>query len=246
MLRRRLKRIESTRASKRADRLRNKVPSAAIVGYTNAGKSSLLNRLTRAGVLVEDALFATLDPTTRRTTTADGRVYTLTDTVGFVRHLPHDLVEAFASTLEETAMADVLVHVVDASDPDPIGQVDAVRGVLAGIGASDIPEILVLNKIDRLDDDTILTLRSTFPSAHVISAHTGEGIDDLVTAIEGSLPVPSQKVDVVMPYARGDLMDKIHRDGTIELIDHTADGTHVIAHLHPALAAEVEEACHGA
>lgn len=246
VLRRRLKRIESTRASKRADRLRNKVPSAAIVGYTNAGKSSLLNRLTRAGVLVEDALFATLDPTTRRTTTADGRVYTLTDTVGFVRHLPHDLVEAFASTLEETAMADVLVHVVDASDPDPIGQVDAVRGVLAGIGASDIPEILVLNKIDRLDDDTILTLRSTFPSAHVISAHTGEGIDDLVTAIEGSLPVPSQKVDVVMPYARGDLMDKIHRDGTIELIDHTADGTHVIAHLHPALAAEVEEACHGA
>ena len=246
MLRRRLRRIESTRVSKRADRLRNKVPSAAIVGYTNAGKSSLLNRLTRAGVLVEDALFATLDPTTRRTTTADGRVYTLTDTVGFLRHLPHDLVEAFASTLEETAMADVLVHVVDASDPDPIGQVDAVRGVLAGIGASDIPEILVLNKIDRLDDDIILTLRSTFPGAHVISAHTGEGIDNLVTAIEGSLPVPSQKVDVVMPYARGDLMDKIHRDGTIELIDHTADGTHVIAHLHPALAAEVEEACHGA
>ena len=110
-------------------------------------------------------------------------------------------------------MADVLVHVVDASDPDPIGQVDAVRGVLAGIGASDIPEILVLNKIDRLDDDIILTLRSTFPGAHVISAHTGEGIDNLVTAIEGSLPVPSQKVDVVMPYARGDLMDKIHRDG---------------------------------
>lgn len=143
-------------------------------------------------------------------------------------------------------MADVLVHVVDASDPDPIGQVDAVRGVLAGIGASDIPEILVLNKIDRLDDDIILTLRSTFPGAHVISAHTGEGIDNLVTAVEGSLPVPSQKVDVVMPYARGDLMDKIHRDGTIELIDHTADGTHVIAHLHPALAAEVEEACHGA
>ena len=245
MLRRRLKRIETTRASKRVDRIRNKVPSVAIVGYTNAGKSSLLNRLTRAGVLVENALFATLDPTTRRTTTSDGRVYTLTDTVGFVRHLPHDLVEAFASTLEETAMADVLVHVVDAADPDPIGQVDAVRGVLSGIGASDIPEILVLNKIDRLGDDVILTLRSTFPGAYLVSAHTGEGIDELVEAIEAGLPIPSRRVDVVVPYARGDLMDKIHRNGTIELVDHTTDGTHVIAHLHPALAAAVEEACDG-
>ncbi|TKW72031.1 GTPase HflX [Cutibacterium namnetense] len=245
VLRRRLKRIETTRASKRVDRIRNKVPSVAIVGYTNAGKSSLLNRLTRAGVLVENALFATLDPTTRRTTTSDGRVYTLTDTVGFVRHLPHDLVEAFASTLEETATADVLVHVVDAADPDPIGQVDAVRGVLSGIGASDIPEILVLDKIDRLDDDVILTLRSTFPGAYLVSAHTGEGIDELVEAIEAGLPIPSRRVDVVVPYARGDLMDKIHRNGTIELVDHTTDGTHVIAHLHPALAAAVEEACDG-
>ena len=165
--------------------------------------------------------------------------------MGFVRHLPHDLVEAFASTLEETATADVLVHVVDAADPDPIGQVDAVRGVLSGIGASDIPEILVLDKIDRLDDDVILTLRSTFPGAYLVSAHTGEGIDELVEAIEAGLPIPSRRVDVVVPYARGDLMDKIHRNGTIELVDHTTDGTHVIAHLHPALAAAVEEACDG-
>ena len=245
VLRRRLKHIESTRASKRADRVRSKVPSVAIVGYTNAGKSSLLNRLTRAGVLVENALFATLDPTTRRTTTSDGRVYTLTDTVGFVRHLPHDLVEAFASTLEETAMADVLLHVVDAADPDPVGQVDAVRAVLSGIGASAIPEVLVLNKIDRLSDDAIVALRSTFPEAYLVSAHTGEGTDELIEAVEADLPVPSQCVDAVIPYARGDLVDKIHRNGAIELIDHTADGTHVIAHLHPALAAEVGEACNG-
>lgn len=245
VLRRRLKHIESTRASKRADRVRSKVPSVAIVGYTNAGKSSLLNRLTRAGVLVENALFATLDPTTRRTTTSDGRVYTLTDTVGFVRHLPHDLVEAFASTLEETAMADVLLHVVDAADPDPVGQVDAVRAVLSGIGASAIPEVLVLNKIDRLSDDAIVALRSTFPEAYLVSAHTGEGTDELIEAVEADLPVPSQCVDAVIPYARGDLVDKIHRNGAIELIDHTADGTHVIAHLHPALAAEVGEACSG-
>ncbi|MSS45630.1 GTPase HflX [Cutibacterium sp. WCA-380-WT-3A] len=245
MLRRRLQHIESTRASKRADRIRSMVPSVAIVGYTNAGKSSVLNRLTRAGVLVEDALFATLDPTTRRTTTSDGRVYTLTDTVGFVRHLPHDLIEAFASTLEETAMADVLLHVVDAADPDPVGQVDAVRAVLSGIGAGDIPEILALNKIDRLSDDAIVTLRSAFPDAYLVSAHTGEGMGELVDAIEARLPVPSRRIDVVIPYARGDLMDKIHHNGTIELIDHTADGTHVIAHLHPALAAEVQEVCRG-
>ena len=136
----------------------------AIVGYTNAGKSSLLNRLTGAGVLVEDALFATLDPTTRRTTAADGRIYTLTDTVGFVRHLPHDLVEAFASTLEESAQADLLVHVVDASDPDPAGQISAVRAVLADIGAGDRPELIVLNKADRASAEALTTLRTTYPA----------------------------------------------------------------------------------
>src|SRR5699024_6693513 len=138
---------------KRADRQRHAVPSVAIVGYTNAGKSSLLNRLTDAGVLVEDALFATLDPTTRRAATADGRVYTLTDTVGFVRHLPTDLVEAFRSTLEETMDADLLVHVVDASDADPLGQIGAVRTVLAEIGAAGRNELMVMNKIDRADPD---------------------------------------------------------------------------------------------
>src|SRR3954452_6483642 len=143
-----LRAMDSTRETKRAERRRHQVPSVAIVGYTNAGKSSLLNRLTGAGVLVDDTLFATLDPTTRRAAAADGRVYTLTDTVGFVRHLPHDLVEAFASTLEESALADLLMHVVDGSGSDPIGQIAAVRGVLSDIGAGDIRELIVINKID--------------------------------------------------------------------------------------------------
>ena len=162
-LRGELRELDSTREVKRAERIRHQVPSVAIVGYTNAGKSSLLNRLTGAGVLVEDALFATLDPTTRRTETADSRVFTLTDTVGFVRHLPHDLVEAFASTLEESARADLLVHVVDASDPDPNGQISAVRSVLADIGAGDRPELIVLNKADATGTEALDALQRKYP-----------------------------------------------------------------------------------
>ena len=163
-----LREMDSTRETKRAERRRHRIPSVAIVGYTNAGKSSLLNRLTGAGVLVEDALFATLDPTTRRSETPDGRVYTLTDTVGFVRHLPHDLVEAFASTLEESTSADLLVHVVDASDADPQGQITAVRTVLADIGAADVPELIVLNKADRASTETLAVLRTSYPGAVVV------------------------------------------------------------------------------
>ncbi|MDO5083113.1 MAG: GTPase HflX [Arachnia propionica] len=240
-LRRRLREMDATRQGKRAERRRHQVPSVAIVGYTNAGKSSLLNRLTGAGVLVEDALFATLDPTTRRTETRDGRVFTLTDTVGFVRHLPHDLVEAFRSTLEESASADLLLHVVDASDPDPEGQIAAVREVLAEIGAIDIPELLVCNKADRADEATLLTLRGNHPDCVVVSARTGLGLAELAEAIEARLPNPEVPVDVLVPYARGDLMDRVHRTGTIEELEHTAEGTRVRARVRPGLAADLEE-----
>ncbi len=241
-LRRKLRAMAATRSEKRADRIRNAIPSVAIVGYTNAGKSSLLNRLTRAGVLVEDALFATLDPTTRRATTEDGRVYTLTDTVGFVRHLPTHLVEAFASTLEETAQADLLVHVVDAAAPDPAGQISAVHEVLSGIDAGQVPELLVLNKADLITEADELALRASFPQAMLVSAHQGEGIDGLIARIEELLPVPEELVDAVLPYQRGDLVDRIHRLGTIVSLEHTGQGTHVVAHLHPGLAAEVRAA----
>ena len=240
-LRRRLREMDVTREGKRAERRRNRVPSVAIVGYTNAGKSSLLNRLTGAGVLVEDALFATLDPTTRRTETRDGRVFTLTDTVGFVRHLPHDLVEAFRSTLEESTTADLLLHVVDASDPDPEGQIAAVRQVLAEIGASDVPELLVCNKADRADATTLLALRAGHPGCVVVSARTGHGLEELADAVEARLPSPEVLVETLIPYSRGDLMDRIHRTGTIETLEHTGEGTRVRARVHPGLAEELGE-----
>ena len=191
-LRAALREMDSTRETKRAERRRHQVPSVAIVGYTNAGKSSLLNRLTGAGVLVEDALFATLDPTTRRAQTADGRVYTLTDTVGFVRHLPHDLVEAFASTLEESALADLLVHVVDGADPDPAGQIRAVRAVLADIGAGDVPELIVLNKADRADPrECWRHLRDRVPGrGGRLGPHRRRASSSCGRSIEARLPRP--------------------------------------------------------
>lgn len=240
-LRRELKEMKGTRDTKRQERQRHQVPAVAIAGYTNAGKSSLLNRLTGAGVLVEDALFATLDPTTRRTTTADGRVYTMSDTVGFVRHLPHQLVEAFRSTLEEVADADLILHVVDGSHPDPEGQIAAVREVFAEIEASGVPEIIVVNKSDAADPLVIGRIQQREPHCVVVSAKTGQGIAEALALVEGELPRPSVEFDALVPYSRGDLVNKIHQQGEIGSLEHTADGTRVSGRASEALAGELAE-----
>jgi GTP-binding protein HflX len=238
-LRRELKEMKGTRDTKRQERKRNQIPSVAIAGYTNAGKSSLLNRLTGAGVLVEDALFATLDPTTRRTTTADGRVYTMSDTVGFVRDLPHGLVEAFRSTLEEVADSDLILHVVDGSHPDPEGQIAAVRQVLGEIGADKVPEVIVINKVDAADPMVVARLRQREPHSVVVSAKTGEGVDDVLRMVEDELPRPGVEFEALVPYARGDLLDRLHREGEIESMEHTGDGTRVTGRATEALAGEL-------
>lgn len=239
-LRRQIKNMEPVRATKRAQRQRNQVPSVAIAGYTNAGKSALLNRLTEAGVLVQNQLFATLDPTVRQAQTPDGRLYTLSDTVGFVRSLPTQLVEAFRSTLEEVADADLLLHVVDASHPDPQGQVAAVRGVFADVpGALDIPELIVLNKADLVDAMDLAVLRSTYPGAVVVSALTGEGIEELRERIAELLPRPAELVDLVVPFTRGDLVSRVHTEGEIDSEEYLAEGTHLVARVLPELAAEL-------
>jgi GTP-binding protein HflX len=242
-LRREIAAMEPARQTKRASRKKNAIPSVAIAGYTNAGKSSLLNRLTDAGVLVENALFATLDPTVRRAQAPDGRVYTLADTVGFVRNLPHQLVEAFRSTLEEVADADLVLHVVDASHPDPEGQIAAVRHVFADIpGAMDVPEIIVLNKVDLAEPDVVARLRSREHGAVVVSAHTGEGLDQLQSMIADQLPRPGVSVDVVIPYDRGDLVHRVHESGEIDAEEHTPLGTALRGRVDEGLATELTQA----
>jgi GTP-binding protein HflX len=240
-LRREIAGMATARATQRASRDRNAVPSVAIAGYTNSGKSSLLNALTGAGVLVENALFATLDPTVRRAESPDGREFTLTDTVGFVRHLPHQLVDAFRSTLEEVAAADLLLHVVDGADPDPLGQIDAVRVVLGEIDAAAVPEVIVVNKVDAMTEEDILTLRQALPGAVWISARTGAGIDRLRELIAVRLPHPDVDVEVLLPYGRGDLVARVHRDGEVLAEEHEASGTRLTARVDGALAAALEE-----
>ncbi|ROP45673.1 GTPase HflX [Pseudokineococcus lusitanus] len=241
-LRRQIKEMAPARETKRSRRTAGGVPSVAIAGYTNAGKSSLLNRLTGAGVLVEDALFATLDPTVRRSRTPDGREMVLADTVGFVRHLPTQLVEAFRSTLEEVQGADLVLHVVDASDVDPEGQVAAVREVLADVGALDVPELVVLNKADLATPETVARLRSRLPGAVVVSARTGEGLEELREIVAERLPRPQVDVDVVVPYTRGDLVSRVHVDGEVLEEEHTAEGTRLRARVGEHLAAQLEGA----
>ena len=239
-LRREIKAMRTVRQTKRARRHASGVPAVAIAGYTNAGKSSLLNRLTQAGVLVENALFATLDPTTRRTAAEDGRVFTLSDTVGFVRHLPHQIVEAFRSTLEEVAEADLVVHVVDGAHPDPEGQVSAVREVLGEVGADRIPELLVINKVDAADEESLLRLKRTWPDAVFVSAKSGLGIGELHAAIAQRLPRPAVDLRVILPYDRGDLVARIHRTGQVLNTRYTDEGTELQVRVGEQLAAELE------
>jgi GTP-binding protein HflX len=240
-LRKQIKEMKPAREAKRANRVRNSVPAVAIAGYTNAGKSSLLNRITQAGVLVENALFATLDPTVRKALTPDGRPYTLADTVGFVRNLPHQLVEAFRSTLEEIAASDLIVHVVDASHPDPSSQIETVRNVVGEVGASNILELIVFNKIDLVDETTRMALRGLAPGSMEVSARTGEGIPELLAKIESLLPEPNVKVEVVVPYSRGDLVSRIHLNSKIVELEYVEEGTHIVAMVRPELAAELSQ-----
>jgi GTP-binding protein HflX len=238
-LKREISAMRTIRETKRSGRRSNKVPSVVIAGYTNAGKSSLLNRLTGARALVENALFATLDPTTRRARTADGRVYTLSDTVGFVRHLPHQLVEAFRSTLEEVVDADVLVHLVDGSHPDPEEQVRAVRSVLAELKSVPGTELLVVNKVDAADEETLLRLKRLWPEAVFVSARTGAGLDELRTTIEALLPRPAVELDLLVPYDRGDLIAGLHERGEVLETTHTEAGTRLRVRVSERFAARL-------
>jgi GTP-binding protein HflX len=224
-LRKQIAHMQTARDVKRARRRSREVPSVVLAGYTNAGKSSLLNRLAGAGVLVDDALFATLDPTVRGCQASDGRPYTLADTVGFVRHLPTQLVEAFRSTLEEVGEADLILHVVDAADADPEAQIRAVREVFGDIDALGVPEQIVFNKIDVADPDMLQRLRRLAPDAIFVSARTGESVDKLQALVEDRLPKPAVEVTVLLPYARGDLVNRVHQTGEVLSTRHTGGGT---------------------
>ena len=242
-LRREIKEMGVARNTQRAQRRRSNVPSVAITGYTNAGKSSLLNCLTSAGVLVENALFATLDPTVRQAKTPGGREFTLADTVGFVRDLPHQLVEAFRSTLEEVGASDLILHVVDGSDPDPEGQLSAVRKVLADIDAHKIPELVVINKADAADPFVIDRLKLREKNSIAVSALTGDGIPELIALIEAQLPFPQIDIKATIPYDRGDLLARAYREGNVLSRTDTESGTVIIAKVPQPLANVLQEYC---
>ena len=238
-MRREIADMKTGRDIKRQERRRHKVPSVAIAGYTNAGKSSLLNRLTGAGVLVENALFATLDPTVRRAETPGGRLYTLVDTVGFVRHLPHHLVEAFRSTMEEVGDADLILHVVDGSHPFPEEQLAAVREVIRDVGATKVPEIVVINKADAADPLTLQRLMRNEKRSIAVSARTGQGIEELLALIDAELPRPSVEIEALVPYTHGKLVARAHSEGEVISEEHTPEGTQLKVRVHEELAAEL-------
>ncbi len=228
-LRRELKSLARTRETKRSRRQDSGIPQAAIAGYTNAGKSTLMNRLTGADVVVADQLFATLDPTVRRLKLPGGRRCTISDTVGFVSKLPHDLVEAFRSTLEEVTLAELVVHVADASSADLPEQIEAVRRVLGDIGAGAIPEILVLNKIDRMSGSERARTARRYPGSVPVSALSGEGIDGLLEALESTLPKPPVEVELLVPYGREDVTALLYRNAEVVETRLADDGTIVDA-----------------
>ncbi|MEU5219242.1 GTPase HflX [Streptomyces sp. NPDC020807] len=236
-MRREIAEMKTGRDIKRQERRRNKVPSVAIAGYTNAGKSSLLNRLTGAGVLVENALFATLDPTVRRAETPTGRIYTLADTVGFVRHLPHHLVEAFRSTMEEVADSDLILHVVDGSHPAPEEQLAAVREVFRDVGAVNVKEIVVVNKADAADPLVLQRLLRTEKHSIAVSARSGQGIAELLALVDAELPRPEVELEALVPYTHGGLVSRVHAEGEVESEEHTPEGTLLKARVHEELAA---------
>lgn len=228
--------LARTRGTQRKSRLRRSLTTVALVGYTNAGKSTLLNRLTHASVLVEDRLFSTLDPTTRRLRLPGGETVLASDTVGFVRRLPHQLVESFRSTLDEVADADFMLHLVDASDSDPDGRIRAVRAVLADIDAVAVPELLVFTKTDIADPETVAELLRNHPESLAVGARTGEGVPELVDRIGDRLRALATIVELQIPYDRGDVLAALHRDGDVLVVVHEEAGTRVRARLPEAVA----------
>ncbi|AZA11602.1 GTPase HflX [Corynebacterium gerontici] len=244
-LRKEIQGMKTAREVKRSRRRESTIAQIAIAGYTNAGKSSLINAMTGAGVLVEDALFATLDPTTRKAELADGRAVVFTDTVGFVRHLPTQLVEAFRSTLEEVVEADLVLHVVDGSDPFPLKQIEAVNGVVTDIIRElDVPappEIVVVNKIDQADPLVLAELRHALDDVVFVSAKTGEGIAELEARVELFLNSLDAHVQLMVPFTRGDIVSRVHVQGTVLNEEYSESGTLIDVRLPQSLAAELQE-----
>lgn len=239
-LRRQIAQMAPARDVKRGARRRSAMPSVAVVGYTNAGKSSLTNRLTGSRELVENALFATLDTAVRRARADNGRYYTYVDTVGFVRRLPTQLIEAFKSTLEEVGQSDLILHVVDGSHPDPFSQIDAVNDVLADIpGVEGIPRVIAFNKADMIDDDVRHRLLSLCPDAFIVSAATGEGVEALRRKVESMLPVPDVHVCALLPYSEGALVSRVRSEGVVDTVDYRPEGVYVEADVDRRLAAQV-------